>query len=108
MTTRDSGKKSTTSAFKRTTSGFRGARPMNEQDLLLAMQKVKKTGESARQFYSAEVERERKSNRANAVHAPNIDIQKLMAMAMAAAAPTDSADEEGADEDALPEMVDDE
>lgn len=50
------GKKST--LLKRTASGFppRGtkARPVNENDFLLAIQKVKKTGESAREFHKKE------------------------------------------------------
>lgn len=53
---------------KRTSSGFppRGAkaRPVNKHDFLLAIQKVKKTGESARQFHTKEFLRVREE-RAN-------------------------------------------
>jgi len=53
----DNGNKSTP-VLKRTSSGFppRGAkaRPVNENDFLLAIQKVKRTGESARQFHTKE------------------------------------------------------
>lgn len=54
----DNGNKESTPGLKRTSSGFppRGAkaRPVNKNDYLLAIQKVKKTGESARQFQTKE------------------------------------------------------
>ena len=123
--------KSAASAPRRTASGFppRGtkARPVNENDFLLALQKVKKTGESAREFHKKEFLRgreERASMAAEVARAENgtgsgkssknggvggaagagpggkriskgntatdkvanIDIQKVMAIAMAAAA----------------------
>ena len=105
-----------------TSSGFprRGtkARPVSENDFLLAIQKVKKTGDSARQFHAKEFVRGREeraslaaavngssngkgrvkrgngvSNNNDASNMANVDIQKLMAMAMSAAASMNSVDE---------------
>ena len=101
-----------------TSSGFprRGtkARPVSENDFLLAIQKVKKTGDSARQFHAKEFVRgrEERASLAAAVNGSsngkgrvkrgngnnndasmaNMDIQKLMAMAMSAAASMNSVD----------------
>lgn len=99
-------------ALRRTSSGFppRGtkARPVNERDFLLALAKVKKTGESARTFHKQEFLRAREERasmaaevskatsggksarakgegrRSNSVQ--EMDLQQIMAMAMAAAA----------------------
>lgn len=89
-------------AIKRTSSGFppRGtkARPVNRNDFVLALQKVKKTGESAMQFHKKEFLRraedraaiEGETNKMNGISAnqsslpTHIDIQKLMAIATAA------------------------
>ena len=109
---------STPKLLKRSSSGFppRGAkaRPVNVCDFTLALQKVKRTGESARQFHAKEFVRGRedhasmaadiskaaanskgkkattKSGGRNGTHSTsndvaNIDIQQLMAMAMASA-----------------------
>ena len=146
--------------LKRSSSGFppRGAkaRPVNVCDFALALQKVKRTGESARQFHAKEFVRGRedqasmaadiskasangkgkkampKSGGRNGTHSQNgnrasndvanIDIQQLMAMAMAAASSMNlgntNADEnppaslnqgvekDEDDEDNLPEMSD--
>ncbi|KAL9180947.1 hypothetical protein ACHAXT_009752 [Thalassiosira profunda] len=104
-------------ALRRTSSGFpaRGskARPVNEDDFLLALQKVGRTGDSARQFHKkeflrgreeraameADISREaarsdRKAGRRRQEDGDrnlndqlaNVDMQQLMAMAMAAAA----------------------
>lgn len=105
--------------LKRTSSGFppRGtkARPVNKNDFILAVQKVKKTGESARDFHKKEVLRGRDEKMAMAADIRNtpiggggngngkkskkastapqsiqpaqqIDIQEIMKVAMAAAA----------------------
>jgi len=106
--------------LKRTSSGFppRGtkARPVNKNDFILAVQKVKKTGESARDFQKKEVLRGRDEKMAMAADIRNtpiggggngkgkksdkkattipqstqpmqqIDIQEIMKVAMAAAA----------------------
>ena len=115
--------------LKRTSSGFpsRGtkARPVCESDFLLAIQKVKKTGESARQFnvkeflrgrderasMQADISRASKAstngrgNQGNNKQVANVDIEQIMAMAMAAAASMNSseggstASEDGKDED---------
>ena len=102
--------------LRRTSSGFppRGtkARPVNKNDFILAVQKVKKTGDSAKDFHKREVLRGRdeqmemaaeirntpvggkgkKKKKPQSVnsqhptqHAQQIDIQQLMNMAMAAA-----------------------
>mmetsp|Transcript_25308 Transcript_25308/g.53458 ORF Transcript_25308/g.53458 Transcript_25308/m.53458 type:complete len:646 (-) Transcript_25308:61-1998(-) len=121
--------------LKRTSSGFppRGAkaRPVNEHDFLVATSKVKKTGESARQFHKKEFLRGREERAAMAadiskatsgnngvaggkdrgnqstnkrghggkkqtptkngeVVIPNLDMQQIMAMAMAAASSMNS------------------
>lgn len=125
--------------MKRTSSGFppRGtkARPVNENDFLLATQKVKKTGESARQFHKKEFLRSREerattaaeisratkgssqgSRRKEAGDGPQsqngrsqvrkqngtaqdnqIDMNQLMAMAMAAASSMNLVDGSGDD-----------
>ena len=150
---------STPPLLKRSSSGFppRGAkaRPVNVSDFTLALQKVKRTGESARQFHAKEFVRGRedqasmaadiskasangkgkkampKSGGRNGTHSQNgnrasndvanIDIQQLMAMAMAAASsmnlgntnadgnpPTSlyQSEEDDDDDDNLPEMSD--
>lgn len=104
--------------LKRSSSGFppRGAkaRPVNVNDFLLAVQKVKRTGESARQFHAKEFVRGREDrasmaadiskatvngksktttaknhsqngNVSSFTDAANIDMQQLMAIALAAA-----------------------
>jgi SpoVK/Ycf46/Vps4 family AAA+-type ATPase len=95
--------------LKRSSSGFppRGAkaRPVNINDFTLALHKVKRTGESARQFHAkefvrgredrammaADISRATTSNGATVKNGvpinemANIDIHQLMAMAMAAA-----------------------
>ncbi|KAL7531174.1 hypothetical protein ACHAXR_003884 [Thalassiosira sp. AJA248-18] len=140
-TTRNDGN-TTTPVLRRTSSGFppRGtkARPVNENDFLLAIQKVKKTGESARQFHTKEflrgreerasmaadisratkssgrktrIKKDSSNNNNNASdeggtnstseknqggkknQVANVDIQQIMAMAMAAAASMNSVDE---------------
>ncbi|KAL7426878.1 hypothetical protein ACHAXM_000629 [Skeletonema potamos] len=111
--------KSNNPLLKRTSSGFppRGtkARPVNKNDFILAVQKVKKTGESARDFHKKEILRGRDERMAMAADIRNtpvgggggkgkkgsikattipqsaqpiqqIDIQELMRVAMAAAA----------------------
>ena len=102
----------TKSVLKRTSSGFprRGtkARPVSEHDFLLAIQKVKKTGDSARQFHAKEFVRGREERASLAAivngnsngkgrvtnnSMANVDVQKLMAMAMSAAASMNSVDE---------------
>ena len=92
---------------KQTSSGFprRGTkvRPVSEKDLLLAIHKVKKTGEAATSFHVKEHIRGREKHRemAAAVNGSDgknggnvknneIDVQKLMAMAMQAAASMNS------------------
>ena len=94
-----------TSTLKRTSSGFprRGtkARPVNENDLLLALSKVKKTGESAQDFHAKEFvrgrdERQSMADKVNGNNSKkkgdanngmaNVDLQKFMALAMQAAA----------------------
>lgn len=84
--------------LKRTSSGFpaRGikARPVNANDFDLALQKVKKTGDSARQFHKKEFIRGREDRRAmeeeinkmngNATAAQQVDINQLIAAAMSA------------------------
>ncbi len=103
--------------LRRTSSGFppRGtkARPVNKSDFILAVQKVKKTGDSAKDFHKREVLRGRDEQMEMAAeirntpvggkakkkkkppqsvnsqhptqHVQQIDIQQLMNMAMAAA-----------------------
>jgi SpoVK/Ycf46/Vps4 family AAA+-type ATPase len=85
-------------SLKRTSSGFppRGtkARPVNVNDFDLALQKVKKTGDSARQFHKKEFIRGREDRMAMAEEIkkmngkspvpPQVDINQLMAAAMAA------------------------
>ncbi|KAL3789234.1 hypothetical protein HJC23_002819 [Cyclotella cryptica] len=88
--------------IKRTSSGFppRGtkARPVSKNDFVLALQKVKKTGESAMQFQKKEFLRKtedraameaeiNKMNGMSSKRSPvpaHVDIQKLMAVALAA------------------------
>jgi len=122
-----------TPILKRTSSGFppRGtkARPVNENDFLLAIQKVKRTGESARQFHTKEFLRGREEKASMAAdisratnssgrktrikkdeindnnssgentrkarngQVANLDIQQIMAMAMAAVSSMNSDDE---------------
>lgn len=118
-----------TPKLKRTSSGFppRGtkARPVNENDFLLAVQKVKKTGESAREFHKKEFLRGRKERASMAADISRaganknnssgvkktisntngdnnvqdgqmtnvVDMQQIMAMAMAAAASMNSIDD---------------
>ncbi len=138
--TKDGGRNSKP-VLKRTSSGFppRGskARPVNVHDFMLAIQKVKRTGESARQFHAKEFVRGRedraslaadisratsngngkkattKSSGRNGMHSQNengaignnmIDMQQLMAMAMAAASSINL--EQSDDEDSPPEMSD--
>ena len=111
------------STLKRTSSGFprRGtkARPVNENDLLLALSKVKKTGESAQDFHAKEFVRgrdERQSIAAkvngNSKGANTVDLQNLMAMTMKSAASmnNNSSDEqqdaaELADDDEVPNIL---
>jgi len=109
---------------KQSSSGFppRGtkARPVTENDFLLAIQKVKRTGESARQFQTKEFLRgreertsmaedisrktkikqeevnEKKSNVDKKPSKAELDtIQQMMAMAMAAAATMENGDRSG-------------
>ena len=95
---------------RKTSSGFppRGtkARPVNEGDFLLALRKVKRTGESARQFQAKELLREREDRASTAAdmsgarngnvganggggegtgHLASVDMQQLIAMVAAAA-----------------------
>jgi SpoVK/Ycf46/Vps4 family AAA+-type ATPase len=86
--------------LKRTSSGFpaRGtkARPVNANDFDLALQKVKKTGDSARQFHKKEFIRGREDRRAmaeeinkklngnTAATQQQVDLNQLLAAAMAA------------------------
>jgi len=113
--------------LKRTSSGFprRGtkARPVNENDLLLALSKVKKTGESAQDFHAKEFVRGRNERQSMAAKVngnskganngmTNVDLQNLMAMAMQAAASmnNNSSDEqqdaaELTDDDEVPNVL---
>ena len=95
---------------RKTSSGFppRGtkARPVNEGDFLLALRKVKRTGESARQFQAKELLREREDRASTAAdmswarngnvganggggggtgHLASVDMRQLIAMVAAAA-----------------------
>jgi SpoVK/Ycf46/Vps4 family AAA+-type ATPase len=95
---------------RKTSSGFppRGtkARPVNEGDFLLALRKVKRTGESARQFQAKELLRGREDRASTAAgmsrarngnvgangreaggtgHLASVDMQQLIAMVAAAA-----------------------
>mmetsp|Transcript_22328 Transcript_22328/g.36528 ORF Transcript_22328/g.36528 Transcript_22328/m.36528 type:complete len:621 (+) Transcript_22328:91-1953(+) len=69
---------SNNSMLKRTSSGFppRGtkARPVNKNDFILAVQKVKKTGESARDFHKKEVLRGRDEKMAMAADIRNTPV----------------------------------
>ena len=94
---------------RKTSSGFppRGtkARPVNEGDFLLALRKVKRTGESARQFQAKELLREREDRASTAAdmswarngnvganggggggtgHLASVDMRQLIAMVAAA------------------------
>ena len=107
--------------LKRTSSGFppRGtkARPVNPNDFDLALQKVKKTGDSARQFHKKEFIRGREDRRAmaeeinkmngNAVP-QQVDLNQLMAAAMAAMSNVQNVDanevQNEEDSDGPPEM----
>merc|ERR1719491_2605521 len=72
-----------------------GARPVNSNDFALAMQKVKKTGESAINFGKKEISRGRRERAAMAAgvtkntpqsQPASIDIRQLMALAASATA----------------------
>ena len=114
---------------KKSSSGFppRGtrARPVNEGDFILALRKVRRTGESAREFHAREVLRGREdrastaadvSSRTNgaggAGNIASVDIQQLMAMIAAAMSSSSSSMKvvdrtdahEEADDDSPPEM----
>ena len=108
-----------TPTLKRTSSCFprRGtkARPVNENDLLLALSKVKKTGESAQDFHAKEFVRGRDERKSMAAKVngnskgvnngmTNVDLQNLMAMAMQAAA---SMNNNSSDEHDAAELTDD-
>ena len=114
------------STLKRTSSGFprRGTkvRPVNENDLLLALSKVKKTGESAQDFHAKEFVRGRDERKSMAAKVngnnkgadngmTNIDLQNLMSMAMQAAASMNnnsSCDQDAAeltDDDEVPNVL---
>lgn len=107
--------------LKRTSSGFppRGtkARPVNPNDFDLALQKVKKTGDSARQFHKKEFIRGREDRRAmaeeinkmNGNAAPQqVDLNQIMAAAMAAMSNVQNVDanevQNEEDSDGPPEM----
>eukprot|EP00970_Alexandrium_tamarense_P005982 scaffold1009_cov188-Alexandrium_tamarense.AAC.10 len=116
--------------LKRTSSGFppRGtkARPVNKNDFLLALQKVKRTGESARHFHKKELFRgleEREAIAADISKATaakrgkrsktkaqvaQVDMQQLMAMAMAAMNSVENGDSNGYHHDDEEESGDDE
>ena len=106
--------------LNRTSSGFppRGtkARPVNVNDFELALQKVKKTGDAARQFHKKEFIRGREDRKAmseeinkmnGGTSAPQqVDINQLMAAAMAAMAnaQNESVTEQNNEDDGPPEM----
>ncbi len=116
---------------KKSSSGFppRGtrARPVNEGDFILALRKVKRTGESAREFRAREILRGREDGAATAAdmsratngggdvggigNIASVDMQRLMAMIAAAMSSSSSmkmtnrTDAHGeADDDSPPEM----
>ena len=106
--------------LNRTSSGFppRGtkARPVNAHDFDLALQKVKKTGDAARQFHKKEFIRGREDRKAmaeeiNRMNGSNsapkqLDVNQLMAAAMAAMAnvQNESMPEQQNEDDGPPEM----
>jgi SpoVK/Ycf46/Vps4 family AAA+-type ATPase len=117
---------------KKSSSGFppRGtrARPVNEGDFILALRKVRRTGESAREFHAREVLRGREDRAATAAdmsratngvggaggtgNIASVDMQQLMAMIAAAMSSSSSSMKvvdrtdahEEADDDSPPEM----
>ena len=111
--------------LKRTSSGFppRGtkARPVNVNDFDLALQKVKKTGDAARQFHKKEFIRGREDRRALQAEINNmngiskqspeqVDINQLMAAAMAAMSSVQNRDDANGqhdddDSDGPPEIL---